>query len=141
MGSASAGRPPILIFTGRVDVVSYMEKLDFTVLTSISEGQPLSVLESLAAGRPCVTTDVGCCRELLDGEGDDPYGLAGYHVPPMRRDLLADALENMCRSRERRLMMGENGRKRVAAYYTNTQMIENYRQMYREVEENGGNRI
>lgn len=130
-----------LIFTGRVDVVSYMEKLDFTVLTSISEGQPLSVLESLAAGRPCVTTDVGCCRELLDGEGDDPYGLAGYHVPPMHRDLLADALENMCRSRERRLMMGENGRKRVAAYYTNTQMIENYRQMYREVEENGGNRI
>ena len=58
---------------------------------------------------------MGCCRELLDGEGDDPYGLAGYHVPPMRRDLLADALENMCRSRERRLMMGENGRKRVAA--------------------------
>lgn len=130
-----------LIFTGRVDVVSYMEKLDFTVLTSISEGQPLSVLESLAAGRPCVTTDVGCCRELLEGEKDDPYGLAGYHVPPMRRDMLADALENMCRSRERRLMMGENGRKRVAAYYTNAQMIENYRQMYREVEENGGNRI
>lgn len=67
--------------------------------------------------------------------------LPGTMCPPMRRDLLADALENMCRSRERRLMMGENGRKRVAAYYTNTQMIENYRQMYREVEENGGNRI
>lgn len=33
-----------LIFTGRVNVVEYMEKLDFTILTSISEGQPLSVL-------------------------------------------------------------------------------------------------
>lgn len=61
-----------LIFTGRVDVVEYMEKLDFTILTSISEGQPLSVLESLAARRPCVTTEVGCCRELLEGApGDD----------------------------------------------------------------------
>ena len=28
-----------LIFTGRVDVVQYMQKLDFTILTSISEGQ------------------------------------------------------------------------------------------------------
>ena len=54
-----------LIFTGRVDVVQYMQKLDFTILTSISEGQPLSVLESMAARRPCVTTEVGCCRELL----------------------------------------------------------------------------
>ena len=130
-----------LIFTGRVDVVKYMEKLDFTILTSISEDQPLSVLESLAAGRPCVTTDVGCCRELLDGEEGDPYGRAGYYVPPMHRDLLANAMEKMCQSRERRLILGENGRKRVAAYYRNKQMIENYRQLYREVEENGGNRI
>ena len=130
-----------LIFTGRVDVAKYLEKLDFTILTSISEGQPLSILESLAAGRPCVTTDVGCCRELMDGEKDDPFGRAGYYVPPMHRDLLANVLEKMCQSRERRLILGDNGRRRVAAYYTNTQMIENYRQMYREVEENGGNRI
>ena len=41
-----------LEFTGRVNVVEYMRKLDFTVLTSISEGQPLSVLESFAAARP-----------------------------------------------------------------------------------------
>ena len=27
-----------VIFTGRVDIISYMEKLDFTILTSISEG-------------------------------------------------------------------------------------------------------
>ena len=50
-----------------------MEKLDFTILTSISEGQPLSVLESMAARRPCVCTDVGCCRELLEGKQGDPF--------------------------------------------------------------------
>lgn len=130
-----------LVFAGRVDVVSYMEKLDFTVLTSISEGQPLSVLESLAAGRPCVTTDVGCCRELLEGEEADPYGRAGYYVPPMHRDLLTNALEKMCRSRERRLILGENGRRRVEAFYRNDHMIEKYRQLYREVEEYGRDRI
>ncbi len=62
-----------LIFTGRVDVVQYMQKLDFTILTSISEGQPLSVLESMAARRPCVTTEVGCCRELLEGAPGTPW--------------------------------------------------------------------
>ena len=66
-----------LIFTGRVNVVEYMQKLDFTILTSISEGQPLSVLESLAARRPCVTTEVGCCRELLEGAPGDTFGTAG----------------------------------------------------------------
>ena len=56
-----------ILFTGMVNILEYMEKLDYTILTSISEGQPLSVLESFAAARPCVTTDVGCCRELLSG--------------------------------------------------------------------------
>lgn len=72
-----------LIFTGRVNVVEYMEKLDFAILTSISEGQPLSVLESLAARRPCVTTEVGCCRELLEGAPGDDFGVAGFVTPPM----------------------------------------------------------
>lgn len=66
-------------------MVQYMQKLDFTILTSISEGQPLSVLESMAACRPCVTTEVGCCRELLEGAPGDTFGVAGYCVPPMYR--------------------------------------------------------
>lgn len=48
-----------------------MKKLDFVLLTSISEGQPLAVLEAMAAGRPAVTTDVGCCRELIEGVDDE----------------------------------------------------------------------
>lgn len=131
-----------VIFTGRVDIVSYMEKLDFTILTSISEGQPLSVLESLAARRPCVATDVGCCRELLEGREGDTFGPAGYCVPPMHRESLADALERMCRSRARRLRMGQSGQNRVGAYYRQEQMMEQYRKLYGEVEKAyGGNRV
>jgi len=131
-----------VIFTGRVDIVSYMEKLDFTILTSISEGQPLSVLESFAARRPCVTTDVGCCRELLAGNEEDSFGIAGYCVPPMYREGLAQAMDRMCESRTRRLRMGENAQKRVEAYYLKEGMVEKYRKLYQEVEEaDGRNRI
>ncbi|WP_273449641.1 GT4 family glycosyltransferase PelF [Streptococcus ferus] len=121
-----------LIFTGRVDIRAYMEKLDFTVLTSISEGQPLSVLESMAAARPCVTTDVGACRELLEGRKDDDLGLAGYCVPPTDRRGLTEAMKKMCLQADLRNQMGQTARKRIAKNYQYHQMIEQYRQLYKE---------
>ena len=101
-----------------------VRNLDFTVLTSISEGQPLSVLESFAAARPCVTTDVGCCRELLEGEEGDDFGTAGFYVPPMYREGLSGAMERMCSSRALRETMGQIGRDRVNAYYRHERMLD-----------------
>ncbi|MDX1801637.1 MAG: GT4 family glycosyltransferase PelF, partial [Marinobacter sp.] len=52
------------------------------VLSSISEGLPLSVIEGFAAGIPAVATDVGACAELINGRGDhnDVPGRAGRVV-------------------------------------------------------------
>ncbi len=124
-----------IIFTGRVNIIEYFEKLDFTILTSISEGQPLSVLESFAARRPCVTTDVGCCNELLLGGPSDTFGRAGYIVPPMQREKLADAMEILCSSRELRLKMGEIAQKRTYEYFRYNIMLTKYRDLYKEVED------
>lgn len=120
-----------IIFAGQVDVTEYMKKIDFTILTSISEGQPLSVLESLAARRPCVTTDVGCCRDLLEGGPGDDFGVAGYLAPPMHREGIAHAMERMCRSRSEREKMGEIGRKRVDTYFRHENMIKLYEDLYK----------
>ncbi len=124
-----------IIFPGRVNILEYFKKLDFTLLTSISEGQPLSVLESLAARRPCVCTDVGCCRELLDGTKEDTLGKAGLYVPPMQREKLADAMEELCESKELRLSMGQVGQRRVSERYQYPIMLTKYRNLYQEVEE------
>ncbi len=124
-----------IIFTGRVNIIEYFEKLDFTLLTSISEGQPLSVLESFAARRPAVTTDVGCCSELLNGKPGDTLGKAGFFAPPMQREKLADAMEKLCESRELRLKMGEIGQKRTYENYRYIIMLTKYRDLYKEVEE------
>ena len=48
-------------FTGRVNVKEYLGRMDFTILTSISEGQPLTILESYAAHKPI---DCDRCRKL-----------------------------------------------------------------------------
>lgn len=120
-----------IIFTGVVNVIEYMEKIDFTILTSISEGQPLSVLESFAAGRACVTTDVGCCKELL--EDRDGFGEAGICVPPMHKDRLAQAMVLLCRDPELRYRMGMVGRKRAAARFTHEISMDKYKNLYQEV--------
>ena len=59
-------------FLGRVpDVMEYLGRADVVALTSISEAQPLALLEAAATGLPVVTTDVGSCREIIEGfEGD-----------------------------------------------------------------------
>lgn len=122
-----------LFFDGHVDTVAYMRRFDFTVLSSISEGQPLCVLESLAAGRPAVTTDVGSCRELLEGAPGDPFGRAGIVVPPMDRKGFADAMETMCKNARLRTQMGEAGQRRVERYYRTDTMMAGYRQVYADV--------
>jgi len=122
-----------VFFPGTVNVLEYMENFDFTILTSISEGQPLSVLESFAAGRPCVTTDVGCCKELINGMQGDDLGAAGYCVPPMHRQAICDAMEQLCVKTEERYQMGRIARKRAERFFRHEDMIRNYLQTYDEV--------
>lgn len=119
-----------IIFTGVVNTKVYLEKVDFTVLTSISEGQPFAVIESMAAGRPVVATNVGSCCELIEGAPGDAFGPAGICVPPMHQTELLHALLDMCRNVEMRKKMGEAGQKRAQAYFDLDRMVSNYLSVY-----------
>ena len=114
--------------------MEYLGKFDFTMLTSISEGMPLSVLESFAAGVPCITTDVGACKGLINGiSREDVLGEAGICVPPMDIQGMVDAMYIMCTNHERRLRMGEVARARVKKYFVHKDMIRKYAEIYDEV--------
>ncbi|MCR5282559.1 MAG: GT4 family glycosyltransferase PelF [Lachnospiraceae bacterium] len=123
-----------ITFMGSINVVEHMGDFDFTVLSSISEGMPLSVLESFASGRPCVTTDVGNCKELLSSVAEDDHlGSAGICVPPMDIAQLTNALVWMCTNTEKRFQMGVVARERVAKYFMHEDMIRKYQETYDEV--------
>ncbi len=124
-----------LIFTGNVNLKEYLGKMDIFVLTSISEGMPLAVLEGFAAGKPFVTTDVGCCKELVYGLGDD-FGPAGYVLPVMHYEEIGKAMLVLCRNEGVRLKMGENGLKRIRTFYTHEQFIEGYKSLYNQLGSN-----
>ena len=132
-----------VILPGNVDVSSYLEKIDFTILTSISEGQPFAVLESMAARRPVIATDVGCCRELIEGDVGDDFGHAGICVPPMHQSKLFHALLEMCQNEANRKKMGKVGQKRVKKFYEIKTVMTNYREVYEKAaaqwQESGSN--
>ena len=122
-----------VIFTGRVNVTDYIGKMDFTILTSISEGQPLTILESFAAKKPVIATDVGNCRELIYGEDDDDEGTAGILCHIMNVEEIAHAMTELALNTNKRNAMGEIGFKRVNNHYRIEMMREKYDDIYRRM--------
>ena len=125
-----------VIFTGKVDVTEYLGKMDMTILTSISEGQPLTILESFAAKKPVIATDVGNCRGLIYGEGDS-FGEAGIITHIMNVEEIAAAMVDLACHREKRIGMGKNGYRRLKSRYLVEDMKETYRQIYRQFGDEG----
>ncbi|MEU3642800.1 glycosyltransferase [Lentzea sp. NPDC034063] len=90
--SLEASAPARVRFLGtRTDVRDLLEAADVTVLTSDWEGMPIALLESLAAGRPIVASDVDGVREVLSGGG-------GVLVPRRNPAQTAKALRGLLHS-------------------------------------------
>lgn len=122
-------------FYGQVNVKDYMPEIDLLLLSSISEGQPLAMLEGMAAGIPFVSTNVGDCKNLLEGNADDDLGKAGIVVPVMDSKAMADAVLYFVKHPEQLKNMGEVGRKRVEKYYRKDSFLQQYRQLYQTMKE------
>lgn len=120
---------PDIVFTGRINVPDYLGGMDMTILTSISEGQPLTILEGYAAGKPAIATDVGNCRGLIYGESDD-YGPSGILTHIMNVQELKDAVIDLARHKHKREKFGSNGYKRLMSKYKVEDMKETYQQIY-----------
>ena len=119
-------------FYGPVNVREYYPKLDVFVLTSISEGQPLTILEAMCAGVPTVSTSVGACSELLLGRTDEdkalgPSGIITNIGQPAET---GEALAKLLTDEKLRRQMIQSGFKRIDAYYRQDKVIADYRAIY-----------
>lgn len=131
-------------FLGLVNIKEHLPEVDLLLLSSISEGQPLAILEGLAAEIPFVATNVGDCKALLEGEReDDHFGPAGLVVPVMNSEAMAKAILRLIREPDLMARMGQAGRKRVEAYYSREGMLDAFRNIYSQLGEvsYGGDRI
>jgi len=122
-------------FLGFQNIVDILPKSGLLTLTSISEGMPLVILEGFGAGLPCVATDVGSCRELIEGaldEEDIAIGKAGEVVPIADASALATAYVKLLSDVTLWHTAQHNARTRVKRYYTQEQFLQSYRKIYME---------
>ncbi len=98
---------------------------DISILTSISEGFPYTVLESMSCGRPVVATDVGGVREALEG--------FGVVCKPRDPESLAAGVIKLLRDDELRQTLGRKARNEVLAKYRTSTSVDAYWESYQRL--------
>ena len=122
-------------FLGFQNISDILPRSGLLTLTSISEGMPLVILEGFAAGVPCVATDVGSCRELIEGalnEEDIAIGKAGEVVQIADAASLAKAYSTLLKESELWNKYQQNALKRVNSFYRQDQFLETYHEIYQK---------
>lgn len=99
---------------------------DISLLSSISEGFPFTVLESMACGVPVVATDVGGCKEAL-GLGAESTGIV---VKPRDPEAFGAAVVEMLTNDAMRLEYARKARERVLRYFQTSTSVDAYRELY-----------
>lgn len=114
-----------VMFLGtRQDVARLLQGADLFLLTSVSEGIPLTVIEAMATGLPAVCTRVGGMPEIVE-EGE-----TGLLAPAKDDDALAAAVLHMARKPELRARMGQHGQQRARESFSETRMAARYLALY-----------
>lgn len=111
---------------GTSDTAQFLGSLDVFVLSSKSEGLPVSLLEAMAAGRPVIGTPVGAIPEVIQG------GRCGWvaeaSTPEALRDMLVAATDATNRPE-----LAQRARRHVLAEYTLDQMTTQYERIFERI--------
>jgi len=108
----------------RADVADILRASDMFVLSSRVEGNPLSVMEAMAAGLPVVSTAVGGVPELVR-EGE-----TGLLVPSEDAGALARAVQVLVDDPVRRQAMGAAARRDAVSRFDIRHTVRGYEQLY-----------
>ncbi|WP_104167239.1 GT4 family glycosyltransferase PelF [Arthrobacter sp. SX1312] len=134
---ASLGLQDHVTIHGTVNVRDMLDRFDLLVMPSYNEGQPIVVLEAMAAGIPTVGTDVGGMRQLI---GDELHTRDGRTVGPcgglvVAGDVqqMADSLRTVLGDRELYADYAANARVRVQEFFQMHEIMSSYNEIYRTV--------
>jgi glycosyltransferase involved in cell wall biosynthesis len=111
----------------RSDVPRLLAAADIAILTSLNEGIPLTLIEAMAAGLPVVATNVGGVGEIVKD------GVSGFLAAAADPAALAGKALLLATDPELRSRMGESGRARAHALFSEARMLAEYRHLYEEM--------
>lgn len=104
-----------------------LEQSDLGIISSISEGLPISLLEYGIAGLPVVVTDVGQCAEVVG------FGKYGKIVPRSNPIAIANALNEIISNWDSSIIMGQLFREHVEENYAQDSFLLKYNQFVESI--------
>lgn len=107
------------------DPFAQVAQADVFLLSSISEGFPMTVLEAMAAGRPIVSTAVGGVPEAMAG--------CGFTAPPGDHEALAAGVLALLGDTSLTEALGRRARARVIHHFGQAACLEAYRELFAEL--------
>lgn len=114
-----------VLFAGFQDQPEFfIAQFDVFVLPSVLEGFGIVLLEAMALGKPIVASRVGGIPEVVQ------QGKTGLLVKPADVEELCYGLLTLCHDSEACRQMGEEGKKRVAEYFSVERMMEQLYRLY-----------
>lgn len=117
-----------VIFAGhQKEILPFLLAMDVFVMPSLSESMPFALMEAMAAGRACVSTDVGGVKELIiDGQN-------GILVPPGDPDKLCDAISLLSGNRDKLSSLGKAAKKTIEENFSIGSMMRGTEQFFDDV--------
>src|SRR5262245_36382024 len=108
------------------DVDARLQSADAFVLPSLNENLPLALLQAMAIGLPCIATDVGGVREVMNGG-------AGILVPPANVKALVAAMELLIARPEIGAELGAAARKRVEQQFSLSRCADDHVRLWSKI--------
>ena len=117
-----------IIFAGfRSDVPDILSTIDIGVLPSLSEGLSNSVLESMAAGRPTISTNVGGIAEVMQD------GVSGLLIPHADVGALVQAMDRLLSDPALAQRLGAEARRLIFDRYSISRMVDSTERLYAQL--------
>jgi glycosyltransferase involved in cell wall biosynthesis len=124
---ADLGLSNNVVLTGyQVDPTQYLQLMDVFLLSSLSEGTSMTLLEAMSLSKPCVVTDAGGNPEIIKHE------VNGYVTINDDASSFANAIDNIL-DNDTLALFGKNARLRFLEQFTDTIMVEKYTKMYESI--------
>jgi glycosyltransferase involved in cell wall biosynthesis len=117
----------VLFLGKRNDVPAIISNLDVSVQSSTSEGLSNVILESMAAGKPVIATNVGGNPEMVVND------ITGYLVPPADSSAMAGAITALLQEPDKAKAMGAAGKRLVEEKFSKKAMVEKYENLYKSL--------
>ncbi len=117
-----------VIFTGmRSDTPELYSLMEFFILSSITEGLPVALLEAMASKKPVIATEVGAVPKVIQD------GHSGLLVEPKDVEGLSKAIIDLLENPDQAAYLALNGYEEVTNEFSSQKMAERYVEVYKEV--------